>query len=459
MYFDNEKNDSQVMILSLWCTALCICAFGIDQFLEQRPTLVIFPLLYFALRFMSLGDGLSDPRVLMILFSVIYVALPSIFGQSYSPGSIYFPLESGLIIHSLSSISIVAAIGLSNFLMPRKSFRMNNHTSSKCLKAGLFGVAASIILSIIYILQYGIIFDGTDYANGFMVRQTSGSGILLLAVPLAAAGLAFLLVESRAFNLKFILLGFVPYILLYLAHGQRKYIIIPVVLILARYFRTRSFFQVINIFLLILMGGLVFMYFGYLRMSNFSILQVFDPILIENFFNNSSDYIGGETVPVVATASAAYEGFVDPLPYAGDYLQAWRQSLPQFFFGSNFENLNYRFASQYAPIRAADGMGWGFSFFGEAYLVGGYTLVVLISFITVLFFRKIVVWSGGVQSQNWRSALLLTLIPFAFWYQRNSFAQMFRELISIQFAIVILLALISGQFFATGVSRKRNTDI
>ncbi len=59
------------------------------------------------------------------------------------------------------------------------------------------------------------------------------------------------------------------------------------------------------------------MYLGFLRDSNAGISRAFEPALIENFAAGGSDAFSGESVGVFATASAAHDGFVRGLPYAG----------------------------------------------------------------------------------------------------------------------------------------------
>ena len=182
------------------------------------------------------------------------------------------------------------------------------------------------------------------------------------------------------------------------------------------------------------------MYLGFLRESNAGISRALEPALIENFAASGSDAFHGESVGVFATASAAHDGFVRGLPYAGDYLRCWMMSIPHFLLPvSSFEPLNERFAHTYFPASIFTGMGWGFSFFGEAYAVGGYAVVVAASIAMMLLFRWLYVVGGAAQRTGLLGAISLSAIPYTFWFQRNALAYFVKEFLVYQIAVVLLV--------------------
>ena len=77
-------------------------------------------------------------------------------------------------------------------------------------------------------------------------------------------------------------------------------------------------------------------------------------------------------VSAAVAGGAAYLGFVQALPNFDDYLSAWQLAVPQFLMKLDYMAANDRFSQTFDPTRSFYyKMGWGFSFFGEAYMAMG----------------------------------------------------------------------------------------
>ncbi len=114
--------------------------------------------------------------------------------------------------------------------------------------------------------------------------------------------------------------------------------------------------------------------------------------------------------------------------------------IPHFILPTNsFEPLNTRFAHTYFPATTFTGMGWGFSFFGEAYLVGGYVVVATATIAMMLLFRWLYVVGGASQRTGLLGAISLSAIPYTFWFQRNALGYLVKEFLVYQIAVLLLV--------------------
>jgi hypothetical protein len=114
-------------------------------------------------------------------------------------------------------------------------------------------------------------------------------------------------------------------------------------------------------------------------------------------------------------------------------------SLPHFLFGQHtYLSVNDRFALTFDPKTAYTGMGWGFSFFGEAYLVGGYPMVIVATLSVMIFFRWLYIRGGRDERRGVIGAVSLAAIPFAFWFQRNALAYFVKEFLILQAGTIFM---------------------
>lgn len=414
---------------------------------------------------MMIRQGLSDPLVIVAASLAIYGGLP-LFTMSDS-GTLNFGLSyyGAYLIYATASVAVIFSIGLSVILVraPKEEPRDVPERQDIWLRASVIASSISVVLTAVYVLQNGTVFTGNkQYGEMFLARHAAGSGILLLGVPLAVAGLCLYLSSSAKRRMDILCLNFAPFIFLYITHMQRKYLIIPAIIYAARVIRVKSAARVAAILAGIVVGLVVFSYAGYLRINNIPFSEALSEKSLSSFSSQSSaQSIGGETIILYATAASAYNGQVTALPWAGDYLLAPMMSLPQFVFGrAIFTSLNDRFSETVTRAAYFRGGGWGFSFFGEAFAVGGFAVVVLVTFIMVLGFRWLYVRARGTGWQGVASAVCLASLPNALWFQRNAFAYFFREFLVIQvltILLVVAIAVLLTQWSSQGTRRVRSS--
>lgn len=440
--------DYKIASLSFGFGCLAVVALLVQLGFPDAPkTLVPIVLIGFIIGMMMIRQGLSDPLVVVAISLAIYAGLP-LFTMPES-GTLNFGLSyyGAYLILATASVAVIFSIGLSVFIIraPKDEPSEVSQRQDLWVRASLIASSISVVLTAVYVLQNGTVFTGNkQYGEMFLARRAAGSGILLLGVPLAVAGLCLYLSSGAKRQFNILCLNFAPFVFLYVTHMQRKYLIIPAIIYAARVVRVRSAARVAVILASILVGLVVFSYAGYLRINNIPFSEALSEKSLSSFSNQSSDRtIGGETLMLYATASSAYGGQVTALPWAGDYFLAPMMSLPQFVFGrASFTSLNDRFAETVTRAAYLRGGGWGFSFFGEAFAVGGFAAVVLVTFIMVLGFRWLYVRARGSGWQGVASAVCLASLPNALWFQRNAFAYFFREFLVIQvFTILLVVAL------------------
>ncbi len=420
-----------LMVLSLLTQYVIEGQYGVAPF---------FFLLLASLHLTLVRKSISDPTVVILLFGFIYASFPLMFGTPYSLGSLGFSFDGAAMIYGVGSASMLLGSSLSAaYIQTGKHPRHVPRTNPVSRYAGVLAASSSLILSFVHMARSGSVLLGDiSYGESFQAQLQQGEGFFLLAVPLAAAGVVMLLTSRATLKPHHHLLGLGAYLALFVSLGQRKYLIIPAVFYVATYYKVSSIKRLALMIIGCAMGLIVFMYLGFLRTNNYALSQASDPGVLTQFVGGGEESLGGESIPVFATATAAHEGFVGALAYGGDYTKSWMMCLPNFIFGSPFSPLNMRFATIFAPQRAAKGQGWGFSFFGEAYLVGGYPGVVVATLVMVIAFRVLYVSGGRDRRWGLKGAVSLSSLPFAFWFQRNAFSFFFKEFMVLQIGCIVL---------------------
>ncbi|MBV8471901.1 MAG: hypothetical protein JO234_00675 [Hyphomicrobiales bacterium] len=315
---------------------------------------------YYVIAFIRSAGGVSNPIAFTLIVALMYTYLPFLPGQQFDYVTDVFGLADGYKIMAVANCSMVTAIYLSNVFIEIDSQEVGRTVINDWAIefATLVSLCASCALTGLYILRFGIVASGeVDYGYSFLQRQESGAGVLALGVPLGllTAVLAF---TREGVTVRRVCAGALPFVLLLLATGQRKYIIMPALTFVAAQMKLRSVYGVVLFFGVIFGGVFVFAYFGFLRENNYTVYDALDEHVFEYFAANVGQYVSGETPTLLATASSAYQGFMDPLPFFGDYLRAWEMSVPQLFAGlHDFSPANDRFAFAITPEFASVGGG------------------------------------------------------------------------------------------------------
>ncbi len=406
-----------------------------DSSIVMAASIVFYA--YYVIAFIRSAGGVSNPIAFTLIVALFYTYLPFLPGQEFDYVTEVFGLEGGYKIMAVADCSLVTAIYLSNVL-----FKAQTELPARSVVtdwgieiATNVSLGVSCVLTMLYILRFGVVASGeVDYEYSFMQRQEAGAGILMLGVPfgLLTAALAFTRGRITIYRLA---AGCAPFALLLLATGQRKYIIMPALTFVAAQVKLRSMYRIAVFVVAIFLGMFVFGFLGFLRINNYTIYDAFDAVLLQEFLANIGQYVSGETPTLLATASSAYQGFMDPLPFFGDYLRAWEMSVPQFLVGLTYISANDRFTFAITPEFASLGGGWGYSFFAEAFMVGGYPGVFVATTAVAVFFRYLyrLALAGGRNSVFY--ALMVCGNYHAIWFERNSFAFFLKEYLIYQTAV------------------------
>ncbi len=436
-----NRSDQEAVIVSLFYGALLgILLLGQYLVFETYSPLPFICLLALFIHLTWIRRSVSDPFTLVLLFAFIYSAFPLFFGIPGSWPALKFGFDGAAKIYAVGSITMAFGVALTIRLIPNRTARQDSDdTPNLTLKnAGIFAAAISLPLTAIFIAQHGTVLGGgMSYGDSFEAKMTAGSGILGLAAPFAAAGVALILSSNVRLRMHHHLIALAPYAGLFVGYGQRKFFIYPAVMYAVRYVRIRSFSRLLAGILACSTAFVVTLYLGFLRNFHGNVSQGLNPGTVGKFVDNGSSTFGGEAIPVFATASAAYGGYVRALSYGGDYWRSWMLAIPHFLLPRNpFEPLNERFAHTYMPSSQVTGMGWGFSFFGEAFVVGGYPMIVLATLAMMAFFRWLYIAGGRDRRHGLLGAISLAAIPFTFWFQRNAFAYFVKEFLFTQIGAI-----------------------
>lgn len=434
------RSDAAIVYACFVCSALMILAEGVQYMLGiEYSAIPSFALLGLFCYVTWIRKSLSDPFSLILMAAFVYSAFPLLFGTPGSWAALRFGFEGASAIYAVGNIAIVLGIAIATLLVNDNRCAAQESQTEAALLAGVCSaVLACLLASVLVATRGSVLLGHVTYSESFRPEARDGAGVLLLAAPLAAAGLTLMMTSGARLRLFHHFIGAAGYCGLYLALGQRKYLLYPAMFYAVRYFRFQSVPKFLTLLSIAGFGMTVFLYLGFLRTEGSSYSQIFDKRSVSQFASGRSDNLSGESLPVFATASAAHDGFIAPLPYWGDYLESWMMCVPNFVSRNLFVPLNVRFAQAYDPRAAAEGAGWGFSFFGEAFLIGGYPLVAVASFIMMCVFRWFYVLGGRDLRSGLRGAISLSILPFTFWFQRNAFAYFVKEFLFLQVGTIVL---------------------
>lgn len=441
----SRRDDTSVVHASLVYAALMAFLQGGQYMLGVAYSAIpAFCLLALFCHVTWIRKSISDPFSLVLLFGFIYSAFPLMFGIPGSWASLRFGYEGASAIYAVGNVSmalgvavVTLVIGDSRIGRPPASHQAAPNQVS--LKAGYYSSLLSCLLIGGLIAKRGSVLLGHgSYGDSFRPEAKAGTGILLLAAPLAAGGVALMITSNIPLRLFHHIVGLAGYGGLYLALAQRKYLIFPAVLYVARYVRFRSLLKLAALLAIAGAGMTVFLYLGFLRSETSGYSQMLHTSSIARFTSGHKESLAGESFPVFATATAAHDRFIAPLPYWGDYLGSWMMCLPNFVYRSPFVPVNERFSRTYDPRAASEGMGWGFSFFGEAFLVGGYPMIVVATFVMMGVFRWLYIKGGRDLRSGILGAISLSVLPHTFWFQRNAVAYFVKEFLVLQVGTIAL---------------------
>lgn len=432
---------------------------------ESGGVLIYLIYLAFCIQLVYLRGGVLDPFVIFCLGTFLYGFVPFIAESQNDELIDAFGFQGGQAIFAYAMHALVFAF-LAMSLLPRsrrESRRPGSTLTNDYDRIARLAFVLSAILSTVlegsYSVLHGTVVGGDfDYGQGFRERGAAGSGILLLSYPLAVASLGFVLTSSHRYRMYSYTIALAPFALLFFVHGERKYLVAPALMTVARFVRVRSVFSILFTFAAAGLGWIVFVYLGHLRLHEYALSEAFREDVINSFVNEFRDEIGGETVTLFGTASAAYAGFVKPLPYLGDYLLAWIYSVPQFLVGNGlFNSTGDRFAYTFSLERAYDGMGWGFSFWGEAYGVMGPAGIYIAAIGITFLFRMIRMKAleDGVKGPF--GVWLLAGLYEGLWLTRSDFAHFSKAFLVNDFAVIFTMYAVSKYIFARSKAEGRSS--
>lgn len=372
------------------------------------------------------------PFCMIPLVHGMYSTLP--LASNAAEGSVLsdFGLEGGAIVFSSATLGIVLSwsvylaysggMGRPSNIRSIRSFEIPRALPWILLALG-------VTLSAVFFATVGFgEFASSGYLERFQIRLSPGMGIFVNGgVALTTIALAMFVSQAKI-SIPGTIASAITFLIFFIAYGERKYIIIPALLCIAAYhYRVRKL-PILATFVLGATLYLVFEYVGYVRVQTEG--GVYDtavsiPLFLEYFVAHLGQ---NELAPIYGTASAAYAGFVQALPNLGDYLLAWSMAVPQFLMTTDYVSAEYRFAMEYAPLRAIDEkMGWGFSFFGEAYMVMGIMGPALAAAAFCAMAAAVQRHASQQRFQGIAGTLWFTLIYFQIWTQRAPFSTLFKD--------------------------------
>lgn len=436
-------------------TALAYALIGCVVWVIQNeiPTRTPWPLAaltgLFAIHLMMLRRALNDPVIIFVLAMFLYSFIPTIADTS-SPGStLGFNLADAYDVFNAGQIATMLGVAFASFFLraPRDQPPLRADDSLSCLVGGtIAGILATLLICAVIATRGFVLGGSVSYSESFTQQLEAGNGFYMLCIPLCLGSICLILTSRHPLARYFLAIPILCFLLIAVGIGQRKYFIQPALFIFAFYWRPRRIAPILLVVGLSGIGFLMFCYLGFLRINSLGIEAVLSPAEWGNFFSDIGVYVGSETVYLYATAASAVSRFIMPLDNGADYLMAWMYSVPRFLLPDNapeiFTAANDRFSFAYNALEASYGQGYGFSFLGEAFLVGGLTGVVLVVMIQVAFFRYLYVRGGGSVPAGVWGALALASLYFAVWTQRNALAFVFKEF------IVYVVLLTVAMFYA-----------
>jgi len=419
--------------------------YDTDSFSMVLPLM----LLVFCILYLRMRQRLYDLVLIEGIVLIMYTLVPHFGSDVGDPLSRVYHLDDGNWVHNQAVLAYFWSIPIVTMLIrsPASPGSLNvKRRNASAAYAAVIAGAISIGLSMVYVAKFGFVVGGdTDYADNFALKQTgaSGLGIVLLSVPLSLSSLALAL-TIRPFKFRLpVLIAIASLLALFVVQGQRKYIVIPLLFLAVTQVRVKGLAKIILFLVAIAVVWTFFCYLGYLRFVKLPIGSLFDFTTIMQFWAVRGNFLAGETAALTATASAAAQHIISPLPYFGDYLQSWQMASPQFLFHGSYVPANERFAYAFNAKTAAMGQGWGFDFWGEAFVVGGSAGVALAAFAITALLRAIYVLALRHGYTGFWGAFAIMGSYFALWFQRNAFAYFLREYL-VYGALILCASVVTG---------------
>lgn len=361
-----------------------------------------------------------------------------------------FGVGGGAIVFSAATLGIIASWCIYCVYAATQSFSFQTVPNVRFPIPSRVAWAVLAIGIVLTVAFYAIVgfseFSASGYLERFQMRLTPGMGIFANGgTTLVTLSLCMFLTQPR---LNFAAVGacLLVFLMNFAAQGSRSYFVAPALVCAAAYhYRIRN----LPIFITLGFGTVLYFVFdfvGYVRIVTGGDASSNTSISISDYFAYLAAHFGQiELAPVYGTASAAYSGFIQALPHFGDYLLAWEMAVPQFLTTSDFSAANYRFALAFDPASSLTDMGWGFSLFGEAYLVMGIIGPVLVAAGLCLLAAFIYREARSNQFQGTAGIFWLSLIFFQIWAQRNAFAYFIKDWFVYEFLPVVLIAVLTDR--------------
>lgn len=390
----------------------------------------------FAVHLLLIRRSLNDPIVIFVVVMFMYSYLPTIADISAPGSTLGFDLAVAYDLFNVGQIATMLGVAISCSFMRREGPppALSPVDSTACLVGGIVSGLLAIALISAAIAARGFVLGGSvSYGESFTQQTEAGNGIYMLCVPFCLASIGLILASRHPLAGYALAIPVFCFIEIAVGIGQRKYFIQPALFVFAFYWTSRRLHQTVAIIAAAVFGFLFFCYLGFLRINALGIEALLSPAEWGNFFSELGVYVGSETVYLYATAASAVVGFVRALDHGADYLMAWALSFPRFLMTDGLADLytsaNDRFSYSYDALAASFGQGYGFSFLGEAYLVGGLPGTAVMVVVQICLFRYAYLRGGGNRPTGVWGAISLISLYFAMWTQRNALGVIIREFI------------------------------
>lgn len=428
---------SRIVVTTAVFTLAIVLAW---RWLDDIPAIPYGLFIAYTIYMIKAQRGFGDPAVISLFAFGLYAIIPSLVADPLSDTATDwgFDVQGAAYIYSVASVAMIAAIGLSFMLYGAETISDSDAPTAFYPEA-VTATILSVFLAMIFIALNGIFRIGESdesYLDRFADLNMPGAGILFLSAPLATAALCFALVSTNRLRSPINVLCVVPFAFLFLALGQRKYLLLPVLFLTFRFFRIRSFFDLAVVLAAAMFGYATFNYIGFLRESNISLSDALDARTFALFIDGFQHNVNGEVYTLYLTAASAYEHALSA-SFLNNYLGAFVVLLPQFLFG-NRTTIDNQFAQLVTPDVADMSGGYAYSYFGEAYLAGGIFGIFLATLAMTLFLRYIFVRGKGLQFRGIWGVISLTMTYYAMWYLRLSFVVALHEIVY-QIAVIFMI--------------------
>lgn len=400
----------------------------------------------FAVHLLLIRRSLNDPVVIFVIVMFMYSYLPAIADISAPGSTLGFDLALAYDLFNVGQIATMVGVAISCSFMRRNGPPpvLAPVDSTACLVGGIVSGVLAIMLISAAIAARGFVLGGSvSYGESFTQQTEAGNGIYMLCIPFCLASIGLILASRHPLSGYVLVIPVFCFIEIAVGIGQRKYFIQPALFIFAFYWTSRRLYQTVAIIAAAVFGFLFFCYLGFLRINALGIEALLSLAEWGNFFSELGVYVGSETVYLYATAASAVAGFIRPLDYGADYLMAWALSVPRFLMTDALADLytsaNDRFSYAYDVLAADFGQGYGFSFLGESYLVGGLPATAIMVIVQICLFRYAYLRGGGNRPTGVWGAVSLLSLYFAMWTQRNALGVIIREFIVFAIGAVVAM--------------------